>query len=164
MNLRLAKSIILLLIVAIVGCSSDPLLNIESSPTFVMFSLDGRRQATGTDESFRGYPVLGKIEFTKAEERADVIAALRDGCRESLSAMAKCFWPRHAISTVQNGETIDYVICFECHQVAIYSDSGKKVMPMKNSPQTVLDKLLQSYGIPLPPPAGTVPFPVQSGR
>ena len=72
----LRKLLFVLLIVATVGCGRDPLLDIESSPTFVMFSLDGRRQAIGTDESFRGYPVLGKIEITKAEERADVIAAL----------------------------------------------------------------------------------------
>ena len=51
------------------------------------------------------------------DDRKTILAALQAGMGKG--QMAKCFWPRHGIRVVKDGQATDYVICFECGQVWI---------------------------------------------
>jgi hypothetical protein len=63
--------------------------------------------------------------------------------------MAKCFWPRHAVRVVDKGQTVDYVICFQCDQLRVHEGSSTRVKPITSEPQPVFNKHLKEAGIPL---------------
>ena len=140
---------------ALAGCGRDPVAGLEAPEQLTLYSIDGLdfgpRQEPKTDEKFHGYPVLGKIEITDAAKRREIAAALKDGLARSDGKMAKCFWPRHAIRTVANGWTVEYVICFECYQLEVHDGNSKSVKPVTRDPQAVFNKHLKEASIPLAP-------------
>ena len=120
----------------------------------VLYSIDGREEredVSSSDEQFHGYPILGKLQVKQATARAAIIAAIKGGVAQSDGSAAACFWPRHGIHVVENGESADYVICFECSQMAIYHRENKDSAPTTSYPQSVLDGYLEGAGIPLAP-------------
>jgi hypothetical protein len=128
---------------------------LDTPEWLILYSIDGRHFEPGqepkTEEKLHGYPVLGKIEMADADKRKETVAALREGLAQSDGKMAKCFWPRHAIRTVEKGQTTDYVICFECYQLEVHQGSSKAVKPVTRKPQSVFNKHLKEAGIPLAP-------------
>lgn len=140
------------------SCSRNPMGLPDNPQSTTLYSIDGRDfkemekgESPKTDEQLHGYPVLGKVEITDAGKRRELIAALRDGMNRSDGTMMKCFWPRHAIRFVKDGETQDYVICFQCQQLELRSGIAKVVKAITKEPQTVLDKMLTDAGIKLAP-------------
>ena len=140
---------------ALSGCGRNPVAGLKQPEQLTLYSIDGRDFEPGqepkADEKFHGYPVLGKIEVTDAAKRQEIVEALQDGLAQSDGTMAKCFWPRHAIRAVENGRTLDYVICFECLQLEAYVDGSKSVKPVTREPQSVFNKHLKEASIPLAP-------------
>lgn len=144
-------------LLAVVGCGGSPLADLKSPEQLTLFSIDGRdedrRGEIKAKESFHGYPVLGKVEITDPEQRERVIAALKDGIAQGKSmAMAKCFWPRHGLRAVENGKTVDYVICFECSRFEEFLGEKKlRHEPINSKAQSTFDKPLQGAGVPIAP-------------
>ena len=78
------------------------------------------------------------------------IAALKQGVSENVDGMAaSCFNPRHGIRVIEKGVTTDFVICFECLQVQVYSGSSTSGFLTMSSPQPEFDKVLKAAGVPL---------------
>ena len=144
-----------LAVVFLIGCESGSVQNLTTPDSLTLYSIDGRDFVPGTepkaDEEFHGYPVLGKIDVKDPKSRREIIAAVKKGIADSDGMMAKCFWPRHAIRATENGKTIEYVICFECNQLQIYTDGTDELEPTTREPQVVLNKHLQDAKIPLAP-------------
>jgi hypothetical protein len=95
--------------------------------------------------------VLGKIVIADAEQRKQVIAALKEGIAQGKGQqMAKCFWPRHGILAMEKGKTVEYVICFECSCFEEFI-GGKRLRhePIESTAQPVFDKPLQDAGVPI---------------
>jgi hypothetical protein len=67
-----------------------------------------------------GHPVLGKAAVTDPARRERLVAAFEKAVADSRGDEPACFFPRHAIRTVRDGKTYDFVICFECIQVHAY--------------------------------------------
>lgn len=145
-----------LLVAIFVGCGRDSLSGINAPESLILYSIDGRDFPPGkepiTEEKFHRYPVLGKVEIKDPDKRKAIITALKKGISESGDgAMADCFWPRHAIKLTENGKTIDYVICFECSRIYIYSGGSIERKPTTSKPQSVFNKHLQDANVPLTP-------------
>ena len=151
MNRKSQMTLIVMLLTAISGgCGS-----VDPPDSLTLYSIDGRDFKPGeepqTEEKFHGYPVLGRVTFYDSEKRKEIFTALQTGISGSDGTMAACFWPRHAIRTSKNGNTTDYVICFECLQLTIFSGSSTKTEPTTSKPQSVFNKELQEAGVPLAP-------------
>lgn len=144
-----------LLAALVVGCGQDSIRDLNSPDSLTLYSIDGNDYRPGeepkTNESFHGYPVLGKVEVKDPENREAIIAALRKGIADSDGTMAKCFWPRHAIRTSENGKTTDYVVCFECLQLRIHADNATTIEATTDAPQPFFNKHLQDADVPLAP-------------
>jgi hypothetical protein len=136
------------------GCGRNAIPDIADQDQLTLYSIDGKRFGPGKNpdaaETFYEYPVLGHIDMIDGQQRRDLLAALRNGLNEGKQT-AKCFWPRHGIRIVSHGKTTDYLICFECSHVYIYSDVDVAVKPIERSHQAVFDELLKDASIPLAP-------------
>lgn len=108
-------------------------------------------EASSSEETFHGYPVLGKVEIDDAKKRGEIMAALRQGMARNDIDPADCFWPHHGIRAVEQGQTVDYVICFKCLQLHVYRDGKMTTELTSDEPQSVFDKHLQQAGIPFAP-------------
>jgi hypothetical protein len=140
---------------ALTGCGSKPTSEFGAPEQLTLYSIDGRDSEPGqkpqTEETFHHYPVLGKVELTDAEQRRELLAALQSGIDSGDRDPRKCFWPRHAIRTVEKSRTREYVICFQCRQMYIYEDGSESRKPITDQPQPRLNKFLQEAGVPLAP-------------
>jgi hypothetical protein len=121
----------------------------------VLYSINGSDYPKGkepkTAEKFARYPLLGKVEITDAKVRRELMSVLRLGVAQHYGAVAKCFWPRHAIRIITNGRTIDYIICFECEQIIEKEGEKWRRIPTTDSARDYFNSVLQQHGIPLAP-------------
>ena len=139
----------------ICGCGADSGTGVDAPELLILYSIDGRDLEPGeeakTEEKFHEFPVLGKLEIRDREKFAEIMGALKDGMARSDGTTAKCFWPRHGIRFSENGNYVDYVICFECLQLQIHQNGQSKTDPIVRDPQAVLNRYLTSAGIKLAP-------------
>jgi hypothetical protein len=102
-------------------------------------------------ETFHDYPVLGKISITDENERKSIMSTVRDSFDGNDGKLTECFWPRHAVRAIDNGKITDYLICFECSRMEIYSGESKLDKSIK--PTSLLPGLkerLIAAGLPVP--------------
>jgi hypothetical protein len=156
----------LLIVVAPIGCGSGAATGVtfpdlSALEQLTLFSIDGRdpgedgrrgQRVPAAVGEFRGYPVLGQVEVTDPERREQLVAALQDGYARRPKMGAKCFWPRHGIRLVAKGQTVEYVICFQCAWLDQYSgESRPRKEPINPDVQPVFDKTLKEAGVPIAP-------------
>jgi hypothetical protein len=135
-------------------------LALERADQFELLSLEPTvEQHDGENDSFHRWHVLGKVTIEQKKSRERILAALSAGVPEHQGPVASCFIPRHGIRVVHAGKTYDFVICFECHAVAVYTDpSGADEsggFQIDSSPQPVFDEELVKAGIALAKKAGS---------
>lgn len=158
----LRKLLVLIGFTFTAGCSGEAVDRLHDNPDqLILYSIDGpsyfknEGQLTPDQvkgEMLHGYPVLGKVEITDSEQRRAVVSGIREAVRNNTEPEAKCFIPRHAIRSVKAGETVDLVICFECHNYEGYRQDKKSPLGTRrigSSARTLLDKTLTDVGVPL---------------
>ena len=120
--------------------------NVKTPDRLTLYSI--KTETTESEEEkgrFHDYPILGTVEITGVAQRHEIMMAVNEGITKGDIAAA-CFWPRHAIRTITDGKTVDYVICFHCSQIEVYSDNPKTAVTA-NDAMPVLDKYLKAAGI-----------------
>jgi uncharacterized protein (TIGR03067 family) len=128
---------------------------LEAAKELDLYSLDPM-PAKGEDSGdFHGWTVLGKATLKKDDAHA-VAAAVVKGVADNDGSVAICFNPRHGVRVAADGKTFDFVICFECRQVEVYTGDKKvgETARTAAAPQKALDKLLKDAGVPLAPKSG----------
>ncbi len=136
---------------------------LENADEFVLLSLDPtpdfERKSKNT---FRKHPILGQTEIKAASERANLIAALNEGISArgvtssngvvfAQAPLPDCFNPRHGIRGEKNGETVEFLICFECEQIKINSSNGTDwFFQTSKKPAAIFNRVLKKAGVPLP--------------
>lgn len=130
------------------GSAPDP----DAPEKVTLYSIDPNDNAKQQEESFRGRPVLGKVEIQTPAQRKELVAALKDGIARRPEHYAKCFEPRHGLRIVDKDKMTEYVICFSCSNYSEHSDDGGKGLQAINSDvRPTFDKPLQDAGVPLAP-------------
>jgi hypothetical protein len=131
---------------------------LEKASSFELYSLEPRADPNtykvdfdpnGPGERLHGWRVLGKTTVTDESTRRKLIDALKDGMSDV--TVTKCFWPRHAIRRIDNGNPVDLLICFECGNVELYRDGKRvgKTEGVASSLQSTFDEVLRDAGVPL---------------
>lgn len=130
---------------------------LEAAETMEVFRLD---PMMGTQEhkidravGFHGYPVLRRAQVKDANTRAEIAAAVVRGWRQN-DKPRLCFDPRHGIRVTRGGQTADFVICYECKQVKVYSatDSAGS-FETGDAGHELLDRVLKDGVVPENPKA-----------
>ena len=150
----------LIVVVCLAGCGPRPVMPpnavaaLESAHTFELLSLSPEHLSEPPADAFHRCKVLGSTKVTDPAVRTRLIAALKQGVAENVDGMvAGCFNPRHGIRVIVNGQTTDFVICFECLQVEMHSGGAKSSFLTMSSLQSEFDKVLQAAGVPLAKPS-----------
>jgi hypothetical protein len=98
------------------------------------------------------YRVLGRVQVTDRGQEREVLSAIRRAVNTPVTQF-NCWDPRHAIRVVKGSETLDMIICFECHNYDILRNgdpnSGGLTPAISSDPEPLLDKILSDAGIPL---------------
>lgn len=147
-----------LLLLAGCGGGGDPINRLADEPDqLTVYSLDGLKigEADGLPngtEIFHNVPVLGRVEVTDPAVRREIVGAVKASAHGPKQALA-CYWPRHAVRTVQGGATVDVLICFQCRNYHTYlngqgAGGGVGVTP---DAKPLLDKVLTDAGVKLAP-------------
>jgi hypothetical protein len=88
-----------------------------------LFELDSNwvgEKEKGKKVLFHGYEVLRHVKLARNEGR-EVTAFLGKALHWSPFWRAACFNPRHGLRAIRGKETVDFVICFECNIIYMYS-------------------------------------------
>lgn len=137
------------------GQKAPPTPDYSAADRFVLYSIDGnkppRRDAKADDASqFHGYSVLGTLDVEAVGTRKTLVQNLYRGIDPDILQPA-CFNPRHGIRVVLGDTTIDYLICFECSAIQIFTEAGKEEWPTGSEAEATFDRYLTEAGIRLAP-------------
>lgn len=137
--------------------SSEPRIpGLNRPQSLVLYSVDStefsdtkyKEAIANGKEVFQNYAVLGKVEIKDAAERAKLVKALQQGAVSPDGPATSCFWPRHAVVATEGNRRLEIVICFQCRQ---YTLDGKTFPLMSRKPESLLNRHLESAGIPIAP-------------
>jgi hypothetical protein len=122
---------------------------LQGADRFELLSLNPDELADKTDtDAFHGWNVLGTTEVKDPDTRANLISRFKAGVAENDGTVANCFNPRHGIKVTHDGETHEFVICFECFSVEWHVDGQEtKGFLITRSPQPTFDEILKESGV-----------------
>ncbi|HEU5219697.1 MAG TPA: hypothetical protein VFU23_13640, partial [Gemmatimonadales bacterium] len=122
---------VVFLVLAGVGRAADNALPekartvLEKAEALDVYSLDPDTERDLTEErpkkGFRGWKILGKTTVKDAEGRKALLSALNKAVADAPPRSKKCFEPRHGVRATAGGKTVDFVICFACAEVQVWS-------------------------------------------
>jgi hypothetical protein len=123
---------------------------LDAADRYELLSLDPRLRVPATPDLFHGFRVLGQTVVSDEGTRRELNRALRKGAESIFANRPRCFNPRHGIRVTRAGRTTDFLICFECEQVEVWSgDQLVADWMTDSSPQPMFDQVLQHAGVPL---------------
>ena len=128
-------------------------LTLDKCDKFYLYSLQSERLPQTdlkTMPNFHGYPILGQTRVRPTPQRADLLAALRDGLGKNSNCA--CFAPHYGVRVVRGNQTVDLLISFECEQMEIYGARGLHRISVSSSATSVFNHTLAEYDVPLPQP------------
>jgi hypothetical protein len=79
-------------------------------------------------EYFNWWKVVSRRMLNKEERKAVVERLSKEIAGPSRDENADCFEPRHALRVrTEDGHSLDIVLCFSCHKLWCFDESGKSV-------------------------------------
>ena len=95
---------------------------------------------------FRGHRVLGETQIGAGVERTRLVNAFEQGIANG-GGLFFCFNPRHGIRAKKDGKTIECLICFECANVYIYSESATNGYSTASTPSAIFNASLALHHV-----------------
>ena len=126
---------------------------LKNADSYELFSLQPYLQWRDLSQpDFHGFQILGNTIVGDRETRGRLNSSFIAGTREADISPFACFEPRHGIRVVRNGKTTDFLICFTCKQVQVWTgdDANHEYFLVASTPQPVFDEVLKKAGVPLP--------------
>ena len=117
-----------------------------------LYSIDpGILVPNGAKREFTAVPfgIVGKVKLT-GEPLAMAKEAFADAVAYDNDTGMFCFNPRHALRIAADGHTYDFLLCYECEQIAVYKDGRELSGSRATGSPKILNDLLTANNIPLP--------------
>jgi hypothetical protein len=118
---------------------------LDSPSEIILFSLHPDPHAAHWfTHTFHDYRILGQVPIISAIQRRQVAGLVKHAAQTYVGDTKCIFSPRHGVHLRSGSETYDFVICFECLQMEIYSgDQRLAFLSVAGSPDT-LNYILRS--------------------
>src|SRR5918911_1208129 len=94
-----------------------------------------------TPDKFQGCPIIKSVIVKDAALKRQLLDGLYLGIGKS-GTSAACFYPRHGIRGIYNGEKVELIICFQCHNYRGVSKSGAFGGSFSDAPQEFFNSIL----------------------
>jgi hypothetical protein len=100
---------------------------------------------------FNDFRIIGQVRVADPVQRRQVAAVVRHAA-QTYNGDTKCiFSPRHAVRLSSASKTYDFLICFECSQMAVYSgDQFAATLSIGGSPDA-LNRILRAAHVRIAP-------------
>lgn len=103
----------------------DAVQALHASRSGDLYSLEPWSQPPGRGPALYRFQILGKkridgVAYKAAAEELEAAVGRWD------DKMAACFDPRHALHVTSRGHRFEFLLCYACHQMAVYRD-GKRI-------------------------------------
>jgi hypothetical protein len=101
----------------------DILRAMDAPSTMMLLSIHPDSNAAHWyNTKFQGYRVLGQVPITNPVQRRQITDTVKRVIQDYESGSYKCvFSPRHGIRITRGLQTYDFLICFECQAIKVYS-------------------------------------------
>ena len=114
--------------------------------TFELLSLE----PVGEAGEYHGCKILGRTTIVDRVTQQNLVAALERGITEAPRGSMMCFQPHHAIRLTGAGSTTDFVICFMCLKVEVWTNNElHSRFNTSGSPQPVFNQVIRAASIPI---------------
>jgi len=137
------------------GIPSSAAAALDEPDSFELLSIHPRFHNQPRDGYLHGYRILGRTPITDPSVRHRLPRNFKWGARLSFSPLGgyACFDPRHAIRVTHGQTTVDFLICFHCEHVEVYSNNSVQIgkFDICGFPESTFDEILQKAGVPLAP-------------
>ncbi len=126
--------------------ASEALLNDSG---LVIFSLDpDQQQAVRGTKQFHDYLILGETVVGSSSYRQALAATLKRSLAAWEGGFPMCFNPRHGLRATHDGQSFDFLICFECDRLELYPPTGDSITLGLTDEPGAFDDLLRAANIP----------------
>lgn len=123
-------------------------LVLHSPDKGTLYSLEPWEKAAPTERTLHGFKVIGQMELDRRHAKA-VAADFKTAIARREGPRALCFNPRHALSVTSGGATYDFLLCYECGQLEVFS--GDRLIADLSALGTAktLNAILSANNVPL---------------
>ena len=141
---------------------------LEHPQEMTLYSLDpdlsyaNARLAAGTStdakvetNTFHEYRVLGQTKIDTTTDRVVVANEIRNAVDSWRGHQHLCFNPRHGVRVTDGRSSFDFLPCFECEYLLVFSGEQQVGATVIHRSPDTLNNLLRTANVPLaPPPLG----------
>lgn len=124
---------------------------LRAGQQFEVLSIDPFH-SRATDDSFHGYPVLGRVALADDAERRRLIIAISQSAfdPDEMSRIGAClFMPRHGLRVIPaDGVPTDFVLCFSCLESQMFGPKSTSFVVDKSA-ETILSYVLRTANVPI---------------
>ena len=109
------------------AATSNAVTSASMKPTITLYRLDGDAgRQPDVEDTFHEWDILGTRIITDPARQQDMMTDLQAGIDDPDARQMRSFIPRHGIRRQQeNGQTLDYVICFQCGSYHLYRNDER---------------------------------------
>lgn len=122
---------------------------LHSATNVVLYSLEPLGELTPKDKTLHGVRILGETKLDARRSRVAINAFESAIATGATNFGARCFEPRHALRVSADGQTYDFMLCYECQWLALMRDDKEIVRVCAIGVPVDLNKLLTGAKIPL---------------
>jgi hypothetical protein len=114
----------------------------------ILYSLEPWEEAAPTESTLHGFKVIGQLDLDRDLAKA-VAAQFKVAIASQDGPSAGCFDPRHALTVTSGGTTYDFLLCYACGELEVFS--GKRMVADFRALGTgeVLNAILSANKVPL---------------
>lgn len=118
---------------------------LEHADSMTILRLDPNAEKSQDPEAphFRAWAVRAQAVVSTPAARQQVATLVERSVREADEML--CFNPRHVVSVRKGAETVDFVICYECQQMLVFSRSPHH-LPVTRQVGAEMEALFRSLG------------------
>ncbi len=114
----------------------------------VLYSLEPWTEPEASGPKLEGFAVLGKTELT-ANAFLSAVNEFETVVERSDGIVAACFDPRHALEVTSGGHRYRLLLCYACHQMAVFRDGKRIAMLSASGSAKTLNDLLTAANVPV---------------
>lgn len=121
---------------------------LSSSEQATLFSLEPWQKPDPDTDQLHGYVILGQSALSAAQRRV-AVEAFESAIAGWDGLVAACLDFRHALRIQYQGHVYEYLLCYECQQMAVYRDSKLLTMVGVTGSPEQLNQLMTHLQLPL---------------